>query len=723
MITGPLSSAYRMAGYRSYAPLLPLVPAWLRRRDFGAADAVIISHHAFAVAAVSAATPAPTIVDVHSPARWAWDDNMRIEEATSRPARLALDVLSGLAIRTELTAAPKITTIVANSAAVAQRIRRHWHRESQVVHPPVNVDFYTPDAAETREDFFLLAGRLVGYKRPDVAIRAAAKAGVRLVVAGDGRETARCRKACRGWGCDLSRSGVGRGAPQPVPPHQGDAHAGEEDFGITPVEAMACGTPVIALGVGGALDSVVEGITGAFVAEASDAEMVSNFAETYVSFDSRQFDPVAIRLHAEQFAPGSVSPQDGRGRHANAFGSPRCLTHPPRPGAVVLNSKHLGTAVQVTAGLALNVFPAIFIAIYARIAPIETQGFLALSLAVGVYVAQLFNAFIVEGRLATPDAEGEPSLPFWVVLLTVGSGALLMIGPAVAPSVVLMASSVGVMTGLFMTRSIGVVSGEWKSEGLAAGALIVASVVALWMADQHNPHCVRVLAAGSVLAVLVRYRPRKTLFNMGVSVMSASPAGSPRRRRWSVPFNPRSRPCSWSWSDRLHRSRFGLSPPWRVRWSRSWRTAGIDCSPTDTGELVQFATVFVVAMVAVLIAALGRGGKFDIRSGVARRRRPRVVACLRLEGLHVVVHRAVRSAAQGGQDRDRVLDSRRQHRHLSDDQRGLSPRVADHDRDFLAFVVAEMITAVVYHFAAVKDAPDYAAAFGSRRLRAPFRST
>ena len=118
------------------------------------------------------------------------------------------------------------------------------------------------------------------------------------------------------------------------------------------------------------------------------------------------------------------------------------MTDPsPQPDAAAPDSKHLHTAVQVVAGLALNVFPAIFIAIYARIAPIDTQGFLALSLAVGVYVAQLFNAFIVEGRLATPDAEGEPSLPFWVVLFTGGSVALLMIGPAVAPSAVLMASS------------------------------------------------------------------------------------------------------------------------------------------------------------------------------------------------------------------------------------------------------------------------------------------
>ena len=87
-------------------------------------------------------------------------------------------------------------------------------------------------------------------------------------------------------------------------------------------------------------------------------------------------------------------------------------------------------------------------------------------------------------------------LPLWVVLFTVAAGALLVIGPAVAPSAVLMASSVGVMTGLLMSRSIGVVTGDWKREGLGAATLIVASVIALWMAAQHNPHCVRVLAVG-----------------------------------------------------------------------------------------------------------------------------------------------------------------------------------------------------------------------------------
>ncbi|KUI25457.1 glycosyltransferase [Mycobacterium sp. GA-2829] len=301
--TGPLSSAYRAARHRTYAPLLPLVPSWMKRRDFGAVDAVLISHHAFAAAAVHAAGDIPTVVYVHSPARWAWDKEMRREEASSLPGRLALNALSGLAIATERAAAPKITAIVANSTTVAQRVKDHWRRDAQVVHPPVNIDFYRPDAAATRDDYYLLAGRLVAYKRPDVAIRAAVQAGVKLVVAGDGRDAAKCRKLAEGG--DVTFTGrvsndefrdLYRRAKAMVMP-------GEEDFGITPVEAMACGTPVIALGVGGALDSVVEGETGTFVTGRDDVEIVHNFAETFTTFDPGRYDPAAIRRRAEEFSP------------------------------------------------------------------------------------------------------------------------------------------------------------------------------------------------------------------------------------------------------------------------------------------------------------------------------------------------------------------------------------------------------------------------------------
>lgn len=384
----------------------------------------------------------------------------------------------------------------------------------------------------------------------------------------------------------------------------------------------------------------------------------------------------------------------------------------------MVDSKHLHTAVQVVAGLALNVYPAIFIAIYARIAPIETQGFLALSLAVGVYVAQLFNAFIVEGRLASPDAEGDLALPSWVVLFTVGSGALLVIGPPVASSAVLMASSIGVMTGLLMSRSIGVVNSEWKREGAAAAALIAASLVALWMADQHNPHGVRVLAIGAILAVGARYRPRKALLHIGFppdvrrsSWVTAETAvvGAVQPAITSVILVMVGPAASVTF--RVISTVAGALEPILAYGRYRLLAHG------HRGELTAFVAVFVAALAAVLVAALGGLGSLifgpawrDV--GVAAL----LLACL-WKGfmlLSTVPFAALRKAGKTV---------------LVFWIRGIStaiylvisvgflivwktPAVI-----FLAFVVSELITAVLYHFAAVKDAPEYAAAFGLRRLR------
>jgi hypothetical protein len=174
----------------------------------------------------------------------------------------------------------------------------------------------------------------------------------------------------------------------------------------------------------------------------------------------------------------------------------------------VPGKKHLAAVAQVVAGLALNAFPAMFLAVYARIAPIDDQGFLALSLAVGVYVAQLLNAFIVEGLLATPDVDHHLTMPGWTALLSLVSGASLIFGPAVAHPVVLMISCIGLMSGLLITRSIGMVRGEWQREALAATVLIATGLGALVLAAHHNSHSVRVLAAGALVAILARYRPR-----------------------------------------------------------------------------------------------------------------------------------------------------------------------------------------------------------------------
>ena len=192
--------------------------------------------------------------------------------------------------------------LIANSTSVAERIRRWWGRESTVVHPPVAVHRFQLDSTVPREDFFLLAGRLVPYKRPDIAIRAAAKAGVRLVVAGDGRSRTYCESIA---GPEVSFLG-------PVSEEQlldlyrrcrALLFPGVEDFGIVPVEAQACGTPVIGLDEGGLRDTVVPGRTGILVQNSSlTTKLVNNFADAIRSSRVSRLNPHQIRVHAEKFS-------------------------------------------------------------------------------------------------------------------------------------------------------------------------------------------------------------------------------------------------------------------------------------------------------------------------------------------------------------------------------------------------------------------------------------
>ncbi|WP_225730327.1 MULTISPECIES: glycosyltransferase [unclassified Nocardia] len=297
-----LSRAHAATGRRSHAPLLPLVPGALRRLPLRERyDAVLISHHAFAVQA-ALATDAPTIAYVHSPARWAWDKGFRAREAGGRGGQLALAALGLLARRAELRAAPRLTSIVANSRAVAHRVADWWGLPSTVINPPVDIARFTPDPAVEREDFFLCAGRLVPYKRPDLAIRAARKAGCRLVILGDGRfrpylETlAGPETVFLGATAHATLLAMYRRCRALLMP-------GIEDFGIVPVEAMACGAAVLAVGAGGALDTVVPGSTGEHIPPGPDEAVVDGLAEAMLAFDPWRYSAATLRDHAVTFSP------------------------------------------------------------------------------------------------------------------------------------------------------------------------------------------------------------------------------------------------------------------------------------------------------------------------------------------------------------------------------------------------------------------------------------
>jgi glycosyltransferase involved in cell wall biosynthesis len=298
-----LNRPYHALGAGSYAPLMPLMPRAFRRLTITDADVVVASHHAFAAQSVFA-TDLPVIAYVHSPARWAWDPSLRAGEGGGPAGAAILTALAAIARRGEKSAAPRLRAVVANSGAVAQRIRDWWGREAQVVHPPVDTEGFTPDASVRREDFFLLAGRLVPYKRPDLAVAAARRADVPLVVAGDGRVMAQCRALAGPRTTFLGRVShsdlldLHRRARAVLMP-------GVEDFGIVPVEAMSTGTPVIALGEGGALDTVVPGTTGVHVQAGTDDEVIDGFASVMRTFDPDDFDRTKIRAWAEGFSRAS----------------------------------------------------------------------------------------------------------------------------------------------------------------------------------------------------------------------------------------------------------------------------------------------------------------------------------------------------------------------------------------------------------------------------------
>ncbi len=288
-------------GGRNYAYLLPLLPGATARLDVGDAELVITSHHSFANR-VRAAPGVPVVSYTHTPARWIWDPSFLEYEVGGAVGRMSLRAFAATQRRADAAAARRLSVIAVNSRHVAERVRRWWGRDAHVVPPPVDVHRYTPAPAVVREPFFLLAGRLVPYKRPEVAVAAAVRAGVRLVVAGEGRIRSAV-EAQAGPGVEL----LG---------HVDDAtlldlyrrcralvFPGEEDFGIVPVEAQACGAPVLARAIGGAMDTVVDGVTGALYRLPAGADEVDALAGALRVFEPDRYDPETIRHHAEQFSP------------------------------------------------------------------------------------------------------------------------------------------------------------------------------------------------------------------------------------------------------------------------------------------------------------------------------------------------------------------------------------------------------------------------------------
>lgn len=284
-------------GRTKYQTYLPLMPIAVEQFDLTGYDLVISSSSSVAKGVV---TDAKTlhICYCHTPMRYAWDLYHEYVgyEKPGLIKRSAIALLMNYIRMWDRLSADRVDYFIANSNYVARRIEKHYRRDSVTIYPPVNTEFYVPN--NKTKEYFLVVSRLVPYKRVDLVVETFNKLGLPLVIVGHGSEYKKL--------VSIAKPNIqfkGRLSDEEVKEYYASCKAlifpGEEDFGITPLEAMASGRPVIAFRGGGAMETVVDGKTGIFFTEQSVAA-ITDAVERFLSAE-KGFDPTIIREHAVKF--------------------------------------------------------------------------------------------------------------------------------------------------------------------------------------------------------------------------------------------------------------------------------------------------------------------------------------------------------------------------------------------------------------------------------------
>ena len=252
IITSPLNDLPGVRHYYRY--LLPLMPWAIERLAARKYDLIISSSHCVAKGVIRS-SDSLHICYCHTPMRYAWDQGSTYDRNLG-PAGWALKAVRGHLQGWDLCSVGRVDHFIANSRNVARRIQRTYGRPAEVIYPPVDTEFFTPGTGQ-REDFYLMVTALAPYKQVGLAVEAFAKLGRPLRIIGSGQLLRRLRRRAGlnieflGWQDDLTVREHYRRCRALVFP-------GEDDFGMVPVEAMACGTPVIACAAGGALETVID---------------------------------------------------------------------------------------------------------------------------------------------------------------------------------------------------------------------------------------------------------------------------------------------------------------------------------------------------------------------------------------------------------------------------------------------------------------------------------
>lgn len=292
---------------------LPLMPMANRRFNMSGYD-LIVSSESGPIKGIRKPAGARHVCYCHTPMRYVWDMYDEYYRMAGFGGKLAMKLFTPYLRKEDLKSAESVDTFVANSHFVADRIKRIYGREATVVPPPVDVDFFKGDYE--KGDYYLLAGQLIGYKRPDLAIAACVKMERRIVVIGNGNQRAALEKQ---YAANPLVTFLGRVSDDELKATYGGARAllfpGLEDFGIVPVEAQAAGTPVIAYGRGGALETVKAEETGLFFSE----QTVAALSAAIEAFEGRAWSAEACRANAARFSLAAF--QDGMRRVLSAPGA------------------------------------------------------------------------------------------------------------------------------------------------------------------------------------------------------------------------------------------------------------------------------------------------------------------------------------------------------------------------------------------------------------------
>jgi glycosyltransferase involved in cell wall biosynthesis len=285
-----LPRAARM--YKTYLPLMPLALEQLDLRGYD----LVISSESGPSKGIIPPSDALHVCYCHTPMRYIWNMYHDYRDGAGRLTRLMMPPLAHYLRMWDVTSAARVDSFIANSTTVARRIRRYYGADSVVIHPPVDTNAFSAVAPSELSDSYLMAGELVSYKRPDLAVRAFNDMKLKLVVIGGGEMLDEVRR--------LAGPTVTVMGSQPfevLKQHYARCRAlifpGEEDFGMVPVEAMASGRPVIAFGRGGATETVADGITGVFFAEQTVEAIVSAVKRLAAA----DIDSAKIAAHASQF--------------------------------------------------------------------------------------------------------------------------------------------------------------------------------------------------------------------------------------------------------------------------------------------------------------------------------------------------------------------------------------------------------------------------------------